>query len=217
MQRRFDVGSRVYSAQYGVGEVLAVEGFGDGEKLTIRFDAGGVQQILAGSNILEPAQPEPAPAEEAPTPEGVPASAPPAASKAAAGGEGVPAHALLANVREAVRDSVLDAVRDAFREHMGGRHIDMMKRWQGGTLLMRPGKEGTKEKEIPLDDFFHKIVMLRDRLRVLEQKINAHKGLTDAEKVEMQQYITRIYGSLTTFNVLFADSDDHFVGQKGEG
>jgi hypothetical protein len=216
VQRRFEVGTRVYSAQYGVGEVLAVEGFGDGEKLTIRFDAGGIQQVLAGSHFLEPAQAEPAPPVESPTQEGPPATAPPAASVGAAG-EGVPAHALLANVREAVRDSVLDAVRDAFREHMGGRHIDMMKRWQGGTLVMRPGKEGTREKEIPLDDFFHKIVMLRDRLRVMEQKINAHKGLSDAEKVEIQQYITRIYGSLTTFNVLFADPDDHFVGQRGEG
>lgn len=215
MQRRFDVGSRVYSAQFGVGEVLAVEGFGDGEKLTIRFDASGVQQILAGSHILEPAQPDPAPPEETPTPEGVPASAPPAA--AAPVDRGVPVSAMLANMREAVRDSVHEAVRDAFRDQMGGRPLAMMDRWQGGTLILRPGKAGTKEKEIPLDDFFHKIVMLRDRLRVLEQKLNAHKGLTDAEKVELQQYVTRIYGSLTTFNVLFSDRDDWFVGQKGEG
>jgi hypothetical protein len=215
VQRRFDVGSRVYSAQYGVGEVLAVEGFGDGEKLTIRFDASGVQQVLAGSHFLEPAQPEPAPPEETPTTEGIPASAPPAATSRAEGG--APVSAILANVREAVRDAVHEAVRDSFREQMGGRQAPMMERWQGGTLVLRPGKAGTKEKEIPLEDFFHKIVMLRDRLRVMEQKINAHKGLSDAEKVEMQQYVTRIYGSLTTFNVLFADRDDWFVGQKGEG
>lgn len=212
MQRRFDVGSRVYSAQYGVGEVLAVEGFGEGETLTIRFDAAGVQQIMAGSHFLEAAQPEPAPPEEIPIPEGPPASPPPegrsyAPSSRASGG-----------LDDDLRDTVRAALRDLLREEIGaGRPATMLERWRGGTLLMRPGRAGTKEKEIPLDDFFHKIVMLRDRLRVLEQKINAHKGLSDADKVEMQQYITRIYGSLTTFNVLFTDRDDWFVGQKGEG
>jgi len=88
-------------------------------------------------------------------------------------------------------------------------------KWTGGKLLMLPGEQGLKEKEIPIDAFFHKIVMVRDRLRVLEQKLNASK-LTDEEKVEMQQYITRVYGSLTTFNVLFKNKDDQFVGDKGE-
>jgi len=93
----------------------------------------------------------------------------------------------------------------------------MGEKWKGGTLLMQPADHNLKPKEVPIETFFHKIVMLRDRLRVLEQKINAHKQLDDLEKVEMQQYITRIYGSLTTFNVLFRHNADYFVGDKSEG
>lgn len=93
--------------------------------------------------------------------------------------------------------------------------VKIAERWQNGTLIMKPSND-SQSKEIPLDQFFHKIVMLRDRLRVMEQKINAHPKLSDADKVDMQQYITRIYGSLTTFNVLFKLKDDQFVGAKGE-
>lgn len=89
------------------------------------------------------------------------------------------------------------------------------KKWDGGTLILKPGSENLKTKEIPIESFFHKIVMTRDRLRVMEQKINASKGLGDEEKVALQQYITRIYGSLTTFNVLFDSSDEHFKGTGG--
>ena len=83
-------------------------------------------------------------------------------------------------------------------------------KWIGGTMSLQAADKTLKPKEIPIDDFFHKIVMLRDRLRVLEQKINAHEKLSDAEKVEMQQYITRSYGSLTTFNILFREKEDQF-------
>ncbi len=93
--------------------------------------------------------------------------------------------------------------------------IPMGDKWTGGTLIMQPGKKDLKPKEIPMEAFFHKIVMLRDRLRVLEQNINSHPKLTDEDKVNMQQYITRIYGSLTTFNVLFDDKEDYFVGTGG--
>lgn len=90
------------------------------------------------------------------------------------------------------------------------------KRWEGGVLVMKPADAAQQSKEVPIETFFHKVVMLRDRLRTLEQKINANAKLTDAEKVDMQQYITRIYGSLTTFNILFRDKEDQFVGSKGE-
>lgn len=92
--------------------------------------------------------------------------------------------------------------------------ISMGEKWNKGILILKPGDSSLKEKEVPIETFFHKIVMLRDRLRVMEQRINAHKLLSDEDKVELQQYITRIYGSLTTFNVLFKHQGDQFVGEK---
>lgn len=92
--------------------------------------------------------------------------------------------------------------------------VPLGDKWINGTMILKPGEEGLKSKEVPIDAFFHKIVMVRDRLRVMEQRINASK-LTDEEKVNLQQYITRIYGSLTTFNILFKNKEDYFVGEKG--
>ena len=92
--------------------------------------------------------------------------------------------------------------------------VALGEKWIGGHLLLQPADKNLKPKEIPVADFFHKIVMLRDRLRVLEQNINSNKKLSDEEKVNMQQYITRCYGSLTTFNVLFKDKEQWFVGDK---
>lgn len=89
-------------------------------------------------------------------------------------------------------------------------------KWKGGNLILEPKDSNLSTKEIPMATFFHKIVMVRDRIRVMEQKINSSKNLDDQEKVDLQQYITRIYGSLTTFNVLFKSQSDHFVGERSK-
>ncbi len=94
-----------------------------------------------------------------------------------------------------------------------GEPVAIGDKWKGGNMKLVPGQAGLAHKDVPIDVFFHKIVMLRDRLRVMEQKINA-STIEEIEKVELQQYITRIYGSLTTFNVLFKSQNDYFVGEK---
>ncbi len=93
--------------------------------------------------------------------------------------------------------------------------VDLGSKWVGGTMSLQPKDEELKPKVVPIDQFFHKIVMVRDRLRVMEQRINS-SNLTSEEKVNLQQYITRIYGSLTTFNVLFKNKDDQFKGESSK-
>jgi hypothetical protein len=113
-------------------------------------------------------------------------------------------------------DEFREVLREVIRDELGVSNAPIGQRWEGGEVIFKPGKEGTQEKRIPIESVFSKIVMIRDKLRVLEQKINAHPKLGPEEKVQMQQYITGCYGSLTTFNVLFANKNDNFVGQKGD-
>jgi hypothetical protein len=103
-------------------------------------------------------------------------------------------------------------LREVLTEELGVSATELAPRWEGGELVLRPGKPGLQEKSLPIETFFHKIVMLRDKLRVLEQKVNGHAGLSDQDKVQLQAYITGCYGTLTTFNVLFQSREEGFIG-----
>jgi hypothetical protein len=107
-------------------------------------------------------------------------------------------------------------LREVLLDELGLRDVELGDRWQGGEMVLVPGKQGTQEKRIPIDSLFRKIVLIREKLRVLEQKVNSNDKLGDEDRVQLQQYITQCYGSLTTFNVLFKSKDDHFVGQAGK-
>ena len=113
-------------------------------------------------------------------------------------------------------DEFRRVLRYVIRDELGVGDVALAGKWEGGELVLKPGKEGMQEKRIPIDALFHKVVMIRDKLRVLEQKINGNPKLGAEDKIQLQQYVTGCYGSLTTFNVLFADRDDQFVGQKSD-
>ena len=106
-------------------------------------------------------------------------------------------------------------IRRIIREETGLTPVAPAEKWRGGQLVLRPGKPGVQEKTLPIDSFFNKVVMLRNRLRTLEQQVNASE-LPDDQKLKLQGYITGCYGSLTSFNVLFANDDDRFVGSGGD-
>lgn len=114
-------------------------------------------------------------------------------------------------------DPELDRIKQAVRQVLGDYgwldvQLEMGSRWQGGKLRMEPGDAATQSKEVPLDMFFKKLIGVREKLRVLEQKVNNHPSLSPEDKLELEGYITRCYGSLTTFNTLFASKDGHFRG-----
>lgn len=131
-----------------------------------------------------------------------------------AGLQPLDAHAAVSGLdvplKQFIADTVAEAVKKLGLEKPDSVVAQLGTRWHGGKAVLHPADPALQTKEVPLEVFFHKVVMIRNNLRVLEQKINAHEKLTDGEKVEMQQYITKSYGSLTTFNVLFKDKEDQF-------
>ena len=146
----------------------------------IQFDGGEKRAIAPEAGGLEPAKPQ-----------------------AAVGGLSMP-------LKQFISETLDEAVRKLGLEQPDSVAGRLGARWHGGKAVLHPADPALQTKEVPLDVFFHKIVMMRNNLRVLEQKINAHEKLGDAEKVEMQQYITKCYGSMTTFNVLFQEKEDQF-------
>ena len=146
----------------------------------IQFDDGSRRAVAPEPSGLEPAEPQ-----------------------MAVTGLSVP-------LRQFISETLEGAVRKLGLEKPDSVVEKLGVRWHGGKLVLHPADPALQAKEVPLETFFHKIVMVRNNLRVLEQKINAHEKLTDGEKVEMQQYITRSQGSLTTFNVLFQEKEDQF-------
>jgi hypothetical protein len=187
-------GDKIYSSQFGRGEVLAVQGIGESAVVQVRFEGGDVRSLRPEQHRLELIEGE------------VPIKIPfqrelnGRRSEEPQGEE------------EMVQEEIRGIVRGALQDLLGMGESELTGKWAGGKLILRPGKSETQEKELDLDVFFHKIVMVRDQLRVLEQKINSHPKLTDEEKVGLQHYITRCYGSLTTFNALFKTPEDRFGG-----
>lgn len=116
-------------------------------------------------------------------------------------------------VTQMVDQTTHAVVRDLGLERPESVVDELAGRWHDGRMVLHPADPSLQAKEIPLESFFHKIIMMRNNLRVLEQKINSHDKLLDAEKVEMQQYISRCYGSMTTFNILFKDREDQFTSK----
>jgi len=113
-------------------------------------------------------------------------------------------------LKQFIEETLHTAIAELGLEKPDSQVGKLGQRWHCGKMVLHPADATLQTKEIELEVFFHKIVMMRNQLRVLEQKINGHEKLTDAEKVEMQQYVTRCYGSMTSFNILFREKEDQF-------
>lgn len=133
----------------------------------------------------------------------------PAEAQVALSGLEMPLSALLHQMASAIIDEMGVEIAEPDIEKLGVR-------WNGGKMVLHPADPTLQTKDVPIEVFFHKIVMMRNNFRVLEQKINSHEKLTDGEKIEMQQYITRCYGSMTTFNLLFKNKEDQFGGAQAK-
>jgi hypothetical protein len=151
---------------------------------------------------------------------GEPAASDPSAPRSRSGGEAFPlvgererTHPKMSG--ESGSEDIEMLLRRVIREETGLTPVAPAERWRGGQLVLRPGRPGLQEKAWPIETFFHKVVMLRNRLRTLEQQVNAAE-LPDDQKVRLQAYITGCYGTLTSFNVLFADEEDQFKGSGSE-
>ncbi len=207
----FHVGDRVHAGAFGEGVVAIVDGFTPYQTLTIDFDQSGRHVVNPSQVRLDLLARGEA---------GIAADELAKLDRASvAASTRVESRTPMAASRRVIEDepgSVAAQLRRVIREELGISDAPVGDRWAGGEVILRPGKPGLKEKSIPIEAFFHKIVMARDRLRVLEAKINGNPKLDDADKLELQGYITRIYGSFTTFNVLFSERDEWFVGAKGD-
>lgn len=137
-----------------------------------------------------------------------------AAPAEVAGRSGGAASPIPEEILDMTREELADLLRELIREESSP--VPLAGKWEGGAVVLKPHDPSLQPKELPIDALLHKVVMIRDRLRVLEQKLNAHPKLSDAEKVELQGYVTKCYGSLTSFNVLFRDEKDRFVGERGD-
>lgn len=212
----FFVGDRVLAPAFGEGTVALADGFVPYQTLTIDFEGAGRRVVNPKQVALELVErgeegktadaAEQALAASRPAP---PSTSP---SRTAAGASDRP----LRRFEPDPPGSVAAELRRVIREELGLSDTPLADRWAGGEMILRPGKPGLREKSVPLETFFRKIVAVRDRLRVLEQKVNNSPAIPDAERLELQGYITKCYGTLTTFNTLFADRDEWFVGEKGE-
>lgn len=222
MSFEFAVGDRVRTPAFGEGAVALVDGMPPYQTLTVDFDSSG-RHVVSPSQVRleliargeEGLSLDAAALRRAESAREQARSASPPPSRPTFGG-GSPAPR---RTEPPVHDDALvpmGAVRRLLREELGLSDVEIGERWRGGDLVLRPGRDG-KEKSISIESFFAKVTMVRDRLRVLEMKLNSSSKLDAAEKLELQGYITKCYGSLTTFNVLFADRDDWFVGEKGSG